>query len=751
MASTKDSGNFYIEGHVQLEQAEQRPANLKLMAYAFDANGQFLNAVVVDDKGSFSLPVALKKPETLEVVVGPASQDADLIHKSNVWSETYSANDWVATEGKRFTLRPDIWVDRWLWWPWRPICVCVDGSIQKLIHLPNGTTDTCPVSHVKVEIFDVDREGCWWPYIYRWWEILAQQPVIDISDLINGKVVVRPPFPPDPIGPISRFGETVHILGRNAPGEAVSLNPQPLPPREGTQDLLARRHSPGETVGFDPQPDPPGFGRVNPGDAVSFNPQPDPPGDPIMSGMLSSASRAMSFVGEMRTIAPSIAEQLSNLTLTSPIPPWSYFPLCFYSTQKVCETVTECDGTFKCCFRWYPFHVRHGRFRYDPRPDIIIKVTQRINGVDHVIYMDPYTSTRWNVTTAHINLTLDDPSIVCGGDCSTVPEGTLVAGFSKIGPDEVWKINAADGTYTAGGYSNAAYGTSNLNINGVFSNDLTQGSPAYYYKLSYAQQMTPGVTPPDAAFIPITTPLWVLRAPKTIGSDFLPYQLGPKPGGSAVAGLYEVRDTEHYWWLYSGVMETPIGVWDTTLATALLPNHTGRFVLRLELYNSAGTRINTVNYRDDRGNGTGVEPSPVPTVVGNHFDMLVALDNEPTNFHLTTPAVNDCGVIPWSNSLTLNFHVHADQANHRVDQWKLEFAQGSSSGTRHFLSNAIYFNGQSPVDVNVSGAPLHAELLTSTCAYALMLNAWRHVRYNWGFIWEGEQVYAIAVEKCNCP
>ncbi len=746
MAPAKESSNFNIEGRVQLEQAEQRPADLTLMAYLFDARGKLLNTVEVQADGGFTLSAPLKAPESVEVVVGPASQDADLIHKSNVWSETYSANDWVAAEGKRFALRPVIWIDRWLWWLWRPIRVCVDGSISKLVHLPNGTTDTCPVSHVKVEIFDVDRESCWWPYIYRWWEILALRPVIHIPDLINGKVAVKPPFPPDPIGPVARFGETVHILGRSAPGEEASLNPQPLPPRE---DVLYRRVSPGEAQGFNPQPDPPGFTRVDPGSLVSFNPQPDPPGDPITFGMFSGATRLSASVSDLA--AAAIMDKLSDLTLTSLIPPWSYFPLCFYSTQKVCETVTNCDGTFKCCFRWYPFHVRHGRFRFDPRPDIIIKVTQTINGVDHVIYMDPYTSTRWNVTTAHINLTLDDPSIVCGGDCSTVPDGTLVVGFSKIGPDEVWKINDADGTFTAGGYSNAAYGSSGLNINGVFSNDLTQGSPAYYYKLSYAQQTTPGVTPPDAAFVPITTPLWVLRAPKTIGADFLPYQLGPKPGGSPVAGLYEVRDTEHYWWLYSGVMETPIGVWDTTLATALLPNHTGRFVLRLEMYNSAGTRINAVNYRDDRGNGTGVEPSPVPTVVGNHFDMLVALDNEPVNYHLTTPAVNDCGVIPWSSGLTLNFHVHADQANHRVDEWRLEFAQGSASGTRHFLSEVVYPNGQSPVDVDVSGAPLHAELLTTTCAYALMLNAWRHVRYNWGFIWEGEQVYAIAVEKCNCP
>jgi hypothetical protein len=138
--------------------------------------------------------------------------------------------------------------------------------------------------------------------------------------------------------------------------------------------------------------------------------------------------------------------------------------------------------------------------------------------------------------------------------------------------------------------------------------------------------------------------------------------------------------------------------------------------------------------------------------------MLVALDNEPVNYHLTTPAVNDCGVIPWSIGLTLNFDVHATQANNRVNTWTLEFAQGSASGARYPLTGITppsevppYYGGKSPVNASVSGAPLHAELLTSTCAYALMLNVWRHVRYNWGFIWEGEQVYAIAVEKCNCP
>ncbi len=734
MATDKGT-RFIIEGHVQLEDTDQRATALKLMAYAFDVGGRLLGRAEVDAKGGFAVHVALTEPQSVEVVVGPVSEDAEMIRKSQVYSETYSAKDWTASEGGHFMLRTPISIDRWLWYLWRPIRVCVDGSVKKLIHTPAGT-DTCPVAHVKVEVYDVDREGCWWPYIYRWWEILAQRPVINISDLIAGKVHVRPPFPPDPIGPVSRFGSTLNILGRSAPGEQVSLNPQPLPPHEKVAHV-----SPAERVGFNPQPDPPGLvGEV----------------ERLRSGR--ATANAMNLVGEMRTTAPHIAEQLQDLTLTSLLPPWSYFPWCFHSTQKVCETITDCDGTFKCCFKWYPFHVRNGRFRFDPRPDIIIKVTQTINGVDHVIYMDPYTSTRWNVTTAHIDLTLDDPSIICGSDCSPVIPGTLVAGFSKIGGDEVWKIDQANGTFTADGYNNAAYGSNGLNIYAVFSSDLTRGAPAYYYKLSYAQQVTPGVTPPTAAFNPITTELWMLRAPQTIGSDFTSYKLGPQPGGSPLAGLYEVRDVEHYWWLYNGVMNPPIGLWDTIPVTALLPNQTGRFVLRLEMYDNLGNKINAVNYRDDLGNGTGTEPSPVPTVVGDHFDMLVTLDNEPMIDHLTTPAVNDCGVIPWSSTLALNFHVHAEQPNQRVNSWKLEFAQGSASGSRYPLAppsggaySVVYPNGQSPVDVDVSGAPLHTELLTSTCAYALMLNAWLHVRSNWGFIWVGEQVYAIAVEKCNCP
>ena len=48
----------------------------------------------------------------------------------------------------------------------------------------------------------------------------------------------------NPGGPVERL----------APGAAVSINPQPLPPKYAKGFV-----NPGDLVGFNPQPDPPGF------------------------------------------------------------------------------------------------------------------------------------------------------------------------------------------------------------------------------------------------------------------------------------------------------------------------------------------------------------------------------------------------------------------------------------------------------------------------------------------------------------
>jgi hypothetical protein len=217
-----------------------------------------------------------------------------------------------------------------------------------------------------------------------------------------------------------------------------------------------------------------------------------------------------------------------------------------------------------------------------------------------------------------------------------------------------------------------------------------------------------------------------------------------------------VQDAEH-WWMLGGTLlvggNTPIGIWDTT---AFEPDQ-GTYYLRMEVYNSSGVKLTTCQFPNHGGNGSGLDPDP-PPVVTDHLDIKVAIDNNPMTFSLTTPAVNPCGVVHWTPTLTLDFVVHASQVHGRVDSWTLQYVKGVDP-TRLPVpawSNS-YPSGQSPVNETVNGNIMLVDTTTpsghieSTCAFALMLQAWAHIRGNYGFIYYGEKVYAIAIERCICP
>ena len=61
-----------------------------------------------------------------------------------------------------------------------------------------------------------------------------------------------------------------------------------------------------------------------------------------------------------------------------------------------------------------------------------------------------------------------------------------------------------------------------------------------------------------------------------------------------------------------------------------------------------------------------------------------------------------------------------------MNSWILEYVKGINL-TRHTLGSATYNAGTSPVSVDVNGNAMVAGV-TSTCAFALLLRAWSHVR-----------------------
>ncbi|MHB8118151.1 MAG: hypothetical protein ACYDHX_05415 [Methanothrix sp.] len=679
------AGSFKIEGNVQLEAGECKPGDLKLMAYAFDPVGRLLGSAEVNEKMSFTMKVDLKQPSKVELILGPPA-DPKIIRSSSAHSQTLQAKDWTG-DGRQFSLKTEAFIPYDIWWPWRPVRICVSGHVRKV----KEDGSVCPVPYVKVEVFDVDREMCWWPFIYRWWDILLDRRVVHVPEILKERV--NPPR----IRP-----EDIELAVINPQprlrGDAVSLNPQPLPPKE-LQNT--------STMSISEQPAAVGFTRV----------------------------------GEAASLPVAVASRLDSLTLTSRIAPWLVFPWCFYSKAEICETKTDCSGYFRCCFRWWPFHFRRGRLRFDSRPDVIIRVTQIIDGAETVIYMDPYTSTRWNVNNAHIDLFLDDERIRCGsGDCQDRPAGSPVF-FTRIGDDEVYEISQSSGLYNEASLINVAYGGSLL-IYAQFGTALGSGAPKRYYRLSYAKKTGPA-TPSDSAFKPIPGPIGGLSDTRvdmvTLSNES--HYLGPQDVG-AQSGVFEVRDFANYYWYNPD--------WIGTWISSVTEEDTGTYVLRLEVFDEVGNKLTTalgVDYRDGTHAPT-TPPTPLPAMT-DHCDLVITLDSKPPAVNLTIPAViNECGVIPWSAVPPLNFNIIVSQENGRLHSWGLQYTKGVNPAVIGLTSGSS--NNGLPGTVNqiVSGNSMLVGL-ASTCAFALKLWAYAHVRDGRHFIYYREVIKAIAIEKCS--
>jgi hypothetical protein len=709
-AGSKQPGKeFRLEGTVQLQGFEPAQDDLSIKAFAFDKLGEAIGEGDVDASGNFKVDVQLEEPADIQLMIGPGT-DARSVRQSSAYLQGFAVKDWTKADAG-YHIRSKIVIQRSIWWPWYPVRICVSGHVRK-IHTHDGHTEICPVPFVKVEIFDVDREGCLWPYIRKWWEVLVDRPVIRIPELFKEPPVPPRPWPgPDPAPDLRLELPAQGAFAGLSPADLAGLNPQPLPPQ---------------------------------GDMASLNPQPLPPR--ALMRLESAAYAATGRVGEARLMDPAIASRLDRLTVTSKIPPWTIFPLCFYSKAEVCQTYTDCNGYFRCCFKWWPIHFRNGRLRFDARPDIIIRVTQIINGVPTVIYMDPYTSTRWNVTNAHIDLYLDNEEVRCGsGHCYHPPAGSPVF-FTRIGNDEVYQINQTTGLYNDASYSNVAYGHT-LSVYGQFGDNLTRSDPGhgdpppyFYYRLSYAKSGSP-----DGDFKFIDVDLNDTRVSKStlIGQS---HKLGPYTVNS-VPSLYEVRNFNDYYWYNPDW----IGTWHSWLAE----EDTGTYILRLEVFDKNGVKLNTasgtVDYRNGAGVGNGTPPAPLPPMI-DHCDLVITLDNKAPKAELTIPTVtNDCGVIPWTSVPPLDFYVNASQENNRLRGWQLWYTKGV--GSEQPLDSSFSSNGLPGSFTNhlVSGAPLLVGL-TGTCAFALRLRAWAHIRNGYSFLYYDEDIDAIAIEKCGpCP
>lgn len=689
-AERADRGTaFRVQGTVALP--EGGAGDAELHAYVFDRAGTALGSGPVDAKGNFDVGVALEQPTEVEVMVGP-EEEPQVVRRSAGASKRSKAEEWKKT-ASGYTLSPTLRVSAETLQLLIRRRICVSGHIRKIDTHANGTTEICPVPFVKVEVFDVDREGCLWPYYRRWWEHLFDRPVIRLPDLLREPPPIPRPIP-DPIGPVIR-------------GVTSGLPPVPQPDPAPFAAGMAARSSLSRTQNIE---------------AATT---------PLSSSLSERMAIPSGRVGEVARIDESIAERLERLTITSVDAPWTIFPLCFYSRQLVCEATTDCSGYFRCCFNWWPFHLRRGRLRWDWTPDIIIRVTQVINGVTTVLYMDPYSGTRWNAGSTHIDLFLDDDRIACGTGChDDPPEGSPIF-FTRIGHDEVYKIvqsgsktGLLDQTPHGGTLENWAYG-GDLRIHAAIGADLASGAPQRYYRLQIRRGSA-------GTFKDIVRTLDDTRVHK---STFVSQKvtLGPFSVGG-VDNLYEIRDMQNYYW-YSPDL---IGRWNT------LPDEPdeGLYTLRLEVFDDAGNHLTSavVDYRD----GTVAPPGPLPQLV-DRCEMKIQVDNKAPVFDFTVPGANPCGIISCPSG-TIAVQLSANQENGRLYSWSLSAYKGLSY-TYVGGTSDLDVAGITPLPVNVT-QPFPAISTTETCAYAITLGGWSLIRNGISAVHHSSVTKAIAVEKC---
>ncbi len=688
---------FQLQGSLDLENPEILEEVGSLKALVLDRHGQTVGAGKIDASGEFSIPVKLRAPVDVRLVVGPDGSDEEL-RKSRSFVQELPASLWKSTRGG-FRLKTGVIIDRELVISWLPKRICVSGHVRKL-DSTGETATACPVPFVKVEVFDVDREGCWWDHIRVRLPELLDRRVIRIPDLIDPRPLPDP-FPiPVPVGP------------RPLPKPIPLPDPGPFRPRK--------------------------LGRLQP-----VQPFADHFAEPLFEGTEAENAELLfeeGLVGEVQRLDPEVQKRLSALTLTTHLAPWMLLPNCFYSRKLVCTTTTDEEGFFNCCFNWWPFHIRRGRLRFDRRPDIIIRVTQVVDGVEQVLYMDPYTSTRWNVCNTHIDLYLDDERVVCGDPDPQERPPQAQAFFTRIGHnDEVYKINQANGLYEHLGVTNAAYGKL-LRIFGQFGDNLSQG--AHYYRLSYAKKS-------GGSFTNLNSTLNDTRVHRVTNFSES-HKLGPHTVNGQPA-LYEVRNFDDYLWYHADL----IGLWNTNFE-----NDEDTYVLRLEVFDNAGAKLGAaqVDYLD----GT-VAPSAVLPPTGTDWaDLVIHIDNKAPVVALTVPSVTDpvCGIIPWTPALSVNLDVSVVQENGRLHDWGLSWVKGVTGG-----SGSIQ-GGTPPASANGSPANIHVVLpavdnatatslvagLTKTCAFSFHLWAYAHVRNGDGWLvygLRGSDTIAVAVEKCS--
>jgi hypothetical protein len=399
---------------VQVNLPKQLPDDIKPYVHVFDTHGGFITSAAVPANGNarMELPEALIGT-AIRVLVAPVGEKAPQLRdlrRANAVERTIPFD----LEDRPVIDIPEVIIPDWV------LCICtIRGRVVKAVPQPTGASVDYPVCNARVHICEVDK-------IPR---IVFRIPD-HIIERIRDELLVEPPFPPGPIGPVIR----------------KRIPDLPEPPGPGPGPIRRSR--------------------------IGATPLPLPRPVPQSSGMSGSAlSETWVAASTMEAAAPAEMTKLVRASNTVEIrkalidlailyPWWCWFPWLdpFWRWEVDClwEVWTDENGQFSKTII-YPC---------DDKPDIYIWIEQFIAGSWKTIYArGPRCDTHWNYecgTEITIHVTHPDaiacvppPEVVVPDDVTTwvlpMAVGHLEIAGQGSHPGELgWLKSDGTASYTHG-------------------------------------------------------------------------------------------------------------------------------------------------------------------------------------------------------------------------------------------------------------------------------------------------------------
>ncbi|TCP44181.1 hypothetical protein [Rhodovulum marinum] len=694
---------------VQVTLPATLPEGVKPQLHVFDATGKFLASAAVPENGKvrIELPKALIGT-AIRLLVAPAGEQAPKLRELRR-AKAVERTVPFDPETKVVVDIPDLIAPDWV------LCACtIRGRVVKAVAQPTGVSVDYPVCNARVHICEVDK----FP------RIILRLPD-HIIERIREELLVEPPFPPDPIGPVIR---------KRLPELAEPPGPGPDPIRRVPVARQPIGRAPGAVL---PVPVPGPRPRADGTRAAGVSEARAPTAD-------LKAAAPMAMTGLARAGSPAEMRK-ALISLAEIYPWWCWFtwldPFWRWEVDCLWEAVTDETGAFSKTVI-YPC---------DDRPDIYLWVEQFIAGSWKTIHArGPRCDTHWNYACGtEITIHVTHPDAIT---CAPPPEVVVPENI------ETWVLPMAVGHLEIAGQGShagelgwlkpdgtASYAGGPVNIDPV--TDAPMGGYLRFKMLHSLDLPKPGMTryvwswrpkpEPDPrvhgefydpglpAGHPANAHAWVRMDDPVVRH----YQV-PGPGGfpkfPVVAlgpdadELFAFREATPPAgvWPVSGFWEDQ---WSAKLdSTAMDP---GLYQVRVTVHDEAGnivapstgtfefvvtdTRVGAETYETRGvlpGSGTPADPGEV---IDNGFVFDLRIDNAPCEAVLFAPqagggAVADpCGFLRYgdpSTDVTLSFTARQEHGN---GWFLLELVRGLSGVAQVEVMDGARVDATSvPVDTN---------------------------------------------------